>query len=61
MTGSPAAPRSPSKLGDDGTGVAAVGLAVEAVRTAMNPGVDAAERSYAVQRLPVVAPPVRRR
>ena len=60
MTGSPAAPRSPSGPGDDGPGVAAGGLAVEAVRRAMNPGVDAAERMHAVQRLPVVAP-VRRR
>jgi len=58
MTGSPAAPRSPSGPGDDG--VATVGLAVEAVRAAMNPGADAAERSHAVQRLPAVAP-VRRR
>ena len=60
MTGSPAAPRSPSEPGDDGTGGAAGGLAVEALCTATSPGVDAAERSHAVQRLPVVAP-VRRR
>jgi hypothetical protein len=60
MTGSPAVPKSPSGPGDDGTGVATVGLAVEAVRTATSPGVDAAERMHAVQRLPVVAP-VRRR
>jgi hypothetical protein len=60
MTGLPAATRSRPGPGDDGTGVAAVDLAVEALCTATSPGVDAAERSHAVQRLPVVAP-VRRR
>ena len=56
MTGLPTAPRSRSGPGDDGTGGAAGGLAVEALRRATSPGVDAAERMHAVQRLPVVAP-----